>query len=196
MRTRRSEVLVALILATFVGGVSEAHGADAFRGHTWGTSLSNVTELEGRPDYRDAAAGVIAYENLSVGPYSVQAYFVFDQDDLLIAGLYRVLENHILQSEKYLRDFRDLDERLTELYGTPDLTVQEWITDSRELSGAAVTAGDVILRTAWQSQRGTIVHQLSKPLPGEFLAQHTIAYSWIGLGSLDELLGRLDTGGL
>lgn len=196
MRIRGIGLVVWLIVATFSGGVFVAHGIDGFRGHAWGTPWSTTIELEGTPDYRDTDRGMLGYDNQTVGPYNAHAVFFFDEEDHLIAGAYSIAESHRMHSDRYLRDFRDLGERLTRLYGSPYITEEDWISEPDEPSGRAVIAGDLILRTAWQSNSGTILHQLSKPAPGEFIADHTVLYRSISLGTIEEHLRRLDTGGL
>ena len=196
VRIRGIGLVAWLIVATFSGGVFAAHGIDGFRGHAWGTPWSTVIELEGTPDYRDMDSGMLGYENRTVGPYNALALFLFDDDDRLIAGVYSIKESHGIHSDRYLRDFRDLTRRLTRLYGSPYITEEDWISEPVEPSGRAVVAGDLILRTGWQSHSGTILHQLSKPAPGEFMADHTILYRSISLGTIEEHLRMLDTGGL
>ena len=158
--------------------------------------MEAVIDVEGQPDYRDSDEGILGYENHSVGPYSALAMYVFDDKNELVGGAYSIRESYIVDHDRYLRDFRDLDARLAQLYGAPDFEEEQWISKPFEPSGAAIIAGDLILRSAWESEVGTILHQLSKPDPGGYIANHFIVYRTIDLGGLEQLLGSLDTGGL
>lgn len=189
---RKIGVLSAcLLLLSFV----TAHGIEGFRGHAWETTRSEVIRIEGTPDHVDEAEGIIRYVGLQIGPHPVQATFYFTTDGVLLGGDYFFTVRHLFDADNYIRDFQDVDRRLSSVYGEPRLHETVWIGERGSLSGAAVLNGDLILRSGWESEQGVIIHIIQTSVSGVGV-DHSIGYITRQFMTLDEAIGNMDTGGL
>lgn len=184
-----------------IGGLAIAQEIDGFRGHAWGTSKQAVIDAEGPPD-SVLEDGDIYYDSTYVGSREARTAFMFDPQDRLAVGEYYFTAYYMVLSDAenkgYLRDFRDLDRRLTDVYGPPDHQEEKWIGQPRDVTDHAIVEGDLQLRTGWQDSEGTILHIIMGPEGGSAFdaSGHFIYYFDAEYFSLKDVLDRLEFGGL
>lgn len=138
-----------------------SEGPFQFRGFPLGAGKEEVITKEGKPDQEISygKAVILFYKERNVVTYTAQTEFIF-KDNKLIGGAYAILK--LTEVKDYINAFADLENKLTSLYGTPE--VKSNISVSQRSTSAAYIdqvkkAGPY--RSEWKTNETSIAIELS-----------------------------------
>ncbi|MFP3953125.1 MAG: thermonuclease family protein [Candidatus Acetothermia bacterium] len=148
-----------------------------FRDTRWGMSREEIMEIEGEP--YDQTSESIVYQG-SVAGIDATLGYQFIQDKLASAGY--VFGAAYVNTSKYIEDYKEINQLLTDKYGEPVVDEEVWKGDLFKGNpndyGTAVSIGDLIYRAKWVKEDTEIWHTLF----GEsFEITHAIRYQSLGL---------------
>lgn len=143
-----------------------------FRYANWGDSMETVEEREVEKLELKEEDGLM-YGNIKLLTYNVDAFYFFE-DNKFKEGFYDITDTHTNEN-KYIDDFKNINEVLIEKYGEPLVNEEKWIRDILKSDpGLAMYYGDVTYRTLWEFDNLTIFHMLYSD---NFKISHGIFYS-------------------
>lgn len=143
---------------------SDRNDTFKFRGLEWGASLDEVkkSQLEGKTEgidytFSDDSNALIVINETVNGLDTIIAYN-FSEDWKFCRGVYALQEKHV-NDNKYYDDFCSLEKKLTEKYGEPSLSGDDWsddlYKDNPERIGMAIGAEHLTLYRLWTAEDGS-----------------------------------------
>lgn len=182
LRTGLLAVLgIILILSVPLMGQNQGEEEYTFRNTRWGMSKSEVIEKEGEPDfYNDDPPTVheafLGYSEMNVGSLEAVLYYSFIEDKL-VDSVYGFEESYN-NKNKYIEDFERIKRILTDKYGSPEQDKERWrddlYKDKPSRHGFAVSIGDLVYRTRWETEE-TIIEMVL--LGDNYEISHNLYYN-------------------
>jgi hypothetical protein len=131
-----------------------------FRGHPIGTSREAYIEAEGKPDKRQDGDLLYTDEQLSSMGVTIRVGFL---DGELVGGSYKFTETY-RNKDKFVRDFRRVNELLREKYGPPDNNMRERDDNKDTDIGTELMADELFFSDTWIFPKDDlrIVHLLTE----------------------------------
>ena len=98
-----------------------------FRNATWGMTIDEVIESEGKaPELQDEET--VAYSSIDVGTIKASLFYTFEAGKL-IEGSY-ILEDSHTNALNYIDDYNSMKELYIEKYGSPKSDDEKWSDDT------------------------------------------------------------------
>ena len=149
-----------------------------FHYSTWGMSKEEVMRAESELTLVDAGDYLIA-EDAAVAQEDASLLFVFDNNKL-VSGMVQFTAQHSNEN-LYLDDYDAINESLIEKYGMASVDEKQWkdtlYQDDPEDWGFAVSLGDLVLISSWETDTTEIRHMLTGD---NYEVTHGILYIQIG----------------
>jgi hypothetical protein len=97
----------------------------------------------------------MVYENVEAGGYESLLYYDFNEEEELYQASY-LLTHEYENATSYISDYKDLKEKLTNLYGEPVRDEEVWLNkmwkDRRSEWGMAIRSGHLIYTAIWETE--------------------------------------------
>ena len=156
----------------------EAETQANFHYSNWGMNKEEVIQAETELTLVDYDDYLIA-EDTIVAQTDASLLFVFNEGKL-VSGMVQFKTQHSNEN-LYLDDYDAIKDSLTEKYGTPSVDKKQWkdtlYQDDPEDWGFAVSLGDLILISSWETNTTKIEHIL---IGDNYEITHGILYTQIG----------------
>ena len=138
-----------------------------FRGVEWGTEREALLQSETQgfesSDYTISDTEFTILKTDVAGHTSTASYY-FNEDGLLMAGAYSLLDTYPClypSINNYYYDYTDLVEKLIDKYGTPTEQEENWVDEKfkydPEQIGSAIWLGHVFFSTTWVDKNSNIL---------------------------------------
>jgi hypothetical protein len=152
------KILLAAAILFVTIGISHAQQSSDFRGFSWGSSINKVQSDEKAEFVFKVNDNELKYNEKLAGQ-DVDAYYIFNDNDKLISGLYFFTKKYD-NNQLYLQDYNKFKSLLTEKYGKPKAEKENWVikTKSKDKNsyGQAIADGNLALNTTWITGNTTI----------------------------------------
>lgn len=108
---------------------------------------------------------ILAYDDSEIFPIPASAIYVFDADSSLLSSIYH-FRSHYSDDVNYIKDYQDIDNFLTSIYGEPTASISKWSensiinpkTSDLEEIAKALRWGYVTFTSTWEIGSCSISH--------------------------------------